>query len=154
MYPSASSLHQPRSLVYYTGFDMWMPVYTSNGRTNILTALMVGGAGANRVDFATSLTTFAGAANGPSLDATFTFPTTTNDPVLISLPTGAADGPHRTGDYTATAIDEQGCIWGAGEVVGAHVNDNPQEQNWATVVFKLSGCGWVEAGAAACMGCC
>jgi hypothetical protein len=125
----------PPRLVYYTGFDMWMPVYTSNGVTNVLTCLMMGGAGSNQVDFATALTTFSGASNAATLGTTFTFPTTTNDAILLSF----GNPPQRTGDYTAMAIDEAGAIWGAGEVVGPHLSNNPDATNWGTVVFRVAG---------------
>jgi hypothetical protein len=132
----------PRRLVYYTGFNLWMPTFITNGQTTMLVALMAGSDGVTTVPFTTSLTTFTGnpltpgpAGGGRRLlaatpGATFTFPTTANTPLLLN----SRAPPLRTGDYTAVAIAPDGRLWGSGMVVA----DAAAAGNWGNVVFRLA----------------
>jgi hypothetical protein len=118
-------------LLYYTGFNLWMPTFIVNCQTSMLVALMMGSDGVTTVPFTTALTTFAGnpllaVTPGP----TFTFPTTANSPLLNS----DQPSPLRTGDYTAAAIGPDGSLWGAGMTVADAVPTN----NWGSTVFRLA----------------
>ena len=67
------------------------------------------------------------------------------DPVglvpLTNLGGLCASGIARWGDYTYTAVDEQGCIWTAAEYISGGPRD-PVAGNWATYITRVEppGC--------------
>jgi hypothetical protein len=131
-----------RSLLYYTGYQLWAPTLITNGTATMLVSLMMGpdcNVGGPRVPLTTSITVFKTCSKGTLQPGpTWTFPSKVKDDVLMDpFASGSPKAAH-TGRYTAGAVDEQGRMWGGGMVVGRHVDDGPKLSNWATVVFRLA----------------
>jgi len=62
--------------------------------------------------------------------------------ILSNIGGQCSDGKSRWGDYSASAVDEEGCIWSGTEYISG-IHRDPSAGNWATFITRVtpSPCG-------------